>query len=368
MKRIVFFLIFCLLFSFPVSAETVDPYGEMYEDSGAGEIEDILPDETRKILGHLNVDISDSGWVNELTFESVWGQILDFLKEGATTPMKCGGLCLAVLLLTAAASTFDFFRPFGEVAGYIFAVCAVSGMLIPLFSLIQSSVAAVKGISTLMTGFVPLYAGLLTLGGQALTASGMSFLLLGAAGLVGGLASFVILPLMSCYLGVGMAGSVMPMGGINRLGDGMKKAAMWGLSLTLTVFLGLLSVQTAVNRAADGLGLKTVRFMIGTFIPVAGGALSETLTTLLGSLKLLKTSVLMFVAVAVAFTVLPLVIELLIWRLTLFVLDVAADILGVKAKTEILRAADCVLALLVGVLLFTATLFIISLAVISGGG
>ena len=370
MKKLVFLLLFLLLFSFSVSAETsenTDPYIGMYEAGGTEELEEMLPDDTRELLGKLNVDISDSGWVNELTFDSVWEQILGFFRDGAKTPVRCGGLCLAVLLITAAASTFDFFRPFGDVAGYIFAVSAVSGMLLPVFSLIESSAAAVKGISTLMSGFIPLYAGLLTIGGQTLTASGMSFLMLGAAGIVSGLAAFVIVPLMSCYLGVGLAGTVMPIGGVNRLGEGMKKAAMWGLSLTITVFLGILSVQTAVNRAADGLGLKTVRFMIGTFVPVAGGALSESLTTLLGSFRLLKTSVAMFAAVGVALTVLPIVIELLIWRITLFVLDIAADILGVKAKTEILRAADSVLSVLVGILLFTAALFIISLAVISGG-
>lgn len=91
MKKLVFLLLFLLLFSFSASAETsenTDLYGGMYETVGAEELEEMLPDDTRELLGKLNVDISDSGWVNELTFDSVWEQILGFFRDGARHP--CG--------------------------------------------------------------------------------------------------------------------------------------------------------------------------------------------------------------------------------------------------------------------------------------
>jgi stage III sporulation protein AE len=359
-------IFFALLFTINVGAENT--YKEQYDASGAEEIYDMLPNSAKDILDGLDIEISDPDWVNQLDYENIFQQIWGFIKDGAKTPLACGTGMLAVIILIAAANTFQGFGPYNDTASYIFVLTAAAGVLMPMFSLIESCGGAVKGISTLMIGFVPLYAGILAVGGHVATASGMSFLLLGAAGLVGNLSSFVIVPLMSCYLGVGMVGSIMPTGGTNRLGDGIKKAAMWILSLALTLFLGLLSIQTTVNRAADNLGLKAARFMIGSFIPVAGGALSESLTTLIGSVNLLKSSVGMFAVLGIAATVLPVVIELLIWRLVLFLLDIAADLFGVKLKTDILRAADSVLAVLVGVLLFVAVLFIISLAVISGGG
>ncbi len=365
MKRIIWVLIFMTVFCITVTAE--DPYKEQYNASRAEEIYEMLPDEAQRILDELNIDISSADWINSLTPESIFKQIGEFFVSGLEVPLKCGAGMLAVIILIAAANTFEGFKPYSDAASYIFVLTAAAGVLMPMFSLIESSSSAVKGISTLMLGFIPLYAGILTVAGQAATASGMSFLLLGAAGAVGNLSSFVIVPLMSCYLGVGMVGSIMPSGGTNRLGDGIKKVAMWILSFALTLFLGLLSIQTTVNRAADNLGLKAARFMIGSFIPVAGGALSESLTTLLGSVNLLKSSVGMFAVLGIAAIVLPVVIELLIWRVVLFVLDIAADLFGIRLKTDILRAADSVLAVLVGVLLFTSVLFVISLAVISGG-
>lgn len=365
MKRIIAVLLFMGIFCINVSAQ--DPYKDQYELSGAEDIYEMLDENAREAVDRFDIDISDPDWVGKLTPKNIFRQIGEFIKTGAKTPLACGAGMLGVMILMAAAATFDSFKPFNDIASYVFVLISAAGILLPMFSLIESCGSAIKGISTLMLGFIPIYAGILTVGGQTATASGMSFLLLFAAEGVSNLASFVIVPLMSCYLGVSMVGSVMPVGGTNRLGEGIKKAAMWILSLSLTLFLGLLSIQTAVNKAADNLGLKAARFMIGSFIPVAGGALSESLTTLLGSVKLLKSSVAMFVVFGIAVTVLPVVIELLIWRVVLFGLDVAADLLGVRFKTDILRAADSVLSVLVGVMLFIAALFIISLAVISGG-
>ncbi len=365
MKKLIVFLIFAVILSVNVRAE--NSYGQQYDISGAEEIYDMLPPSSEQIIEDLDIDISRADWVGKLTFESVFSQIFSFFKTGLKTPLMCTGGMLAVMLIIAAANSFEGFKPFRDVSSYIFTICGVSGVLFPMFSLINSCASAVKGISVLMNGFVPLYAGILTVGGRGVTATGMSFLLLAAAGLVGSLSSFVIVPLMSCYLGVGVVGSVMPLGTTSRMGDGIKKAAIWLLSLILTVFIGILSVQTCVNKATDNLGLKTVRFMLGSFVPVAGGALSESLGTLLGSMGLLKSSVGMFAVVAIAATVLPLVIEMLIWRFMLFALDMIVEVLGIDMKKDVLYAADSVLAVLVGVLLFVAALFIISLGIIAGG-
>ena len=75
----------------------------------------------------------------------------------------------------------------------------------------------------------------------------------------------------------------------------------------------------------------------------------------------------MFAVVAIAATVLPLVIEMLIWRFMLFALDMIVEVLGIDMKKDVLYAADSVLAVLIGVLLFVAALFIISLGIIAGG-
>ena len=364
MRKIAFFVIFMLLFCLNVQAQ--DTYTEQYQAGKVEEIYDLLDNESAEVIDRMQIDISDADWVNKIEPENIFKEIWGFLKDGMKTPLKCGLGMLAVIILIAVAGTFEGFKPFTAAASYIFVLSALSSVLLPLFSLIEACGSAIKGVSTLMLGFIPVYTGILTVAGQGITASGMSFLMLGASGAVSNFASFAVVPLMSCYLGVGMVSSITETAGSNRLGELIKKVAMWSLSFILTVFIGILSIQTSVNAAADNLGLKTARFLIGSFIPVAGGALSESLTTFMGSMKLLKSSVGMFGVVGVGVTVLPIIIELLIWRITLFLLDAACELFGIRLKTDILKAADCVLAVLVGVLLFISALFIISLAIIAG--
>lgn len=364
MKRFILTVVLLFFVSFPVSAETV--YTEQYDASGAEEIYGFLSEDAKRIIDRMEIDISDTDWVNKIEPKNIFREVIDFFSSGMREPFAAAVAIFGLIILVSVANTFEGFKPYSNISSTVFAICFSIGLLTPVFSLIESCSSAVKGISVLMGGFIPIYAGILMVSGSAATASGMSFLLLAASSAISAVSSFVIVPLMSCYLGIGVVGSAAELGGTARLGEAIKKTATWILSFALTLFLGFLTIQTTVNAAADNLGIKAARFMLGSFIPVAGGALSESLTTLLGSLKLLKSSVGMFGVFAVAATVLPVVIELLCWRVTLFLLDAISELFGANIKTDVIKAADSVLAVLIGVLLFSGALFIISLAIVAG--
>ena len=53
--------------------------------------------------------------------------------------------------------------------------------------------------------------------------------------------------------------------------------------------------------------------------------------------------------------------------MVLFGLDIVFELFGIGMKNDILHAADAVLAVLIGVMLFVSALFIISLGIIVGG-
>lgn len=368
MKRILFIVFLALLFACPVAAQGDDPYREQYEASGAEELQGLLTEEARDFFSAFEIDPEDPDWVNKITAENIFSRIGDFLRDGGRGPMRAAAQMLGIIVLFAAVNLSDRLSKYKSVFSYIFMLVTAAGVLLPLFSMISATTAAIKGTATFMTSFVPIYAGILTVGGKGLTASGMSFLLLFAAEAVNMIASFVILPLMGCYLGMGLVSGIMPSGGALALGETIKKASTWLFSLTLTVFLGLLSIQTAVNASADNAGLKTVKFVLSSLVPVTGGALSESMTTLTSSMKLLRSSVGMYGVLALGVMALPVVIELLLWRLSLFLSTAAAELFGVKEGVNLFKCADHVLSTLVGIILFTASLFIISLAVVTNSG
>ncbi len=367
MKRLFCILLLLLLFSFSVSAEE-NPYKEQYRASGMEEVEDKIGESARDFFSFFDIEPENPDWVNKITAEGIFEQIAEFLKEGGRGPLKAAVYMTATVVIYAAAILFDRLSKYQTVLSYIFMLSTASGALLPMFSLVSSTTECLKGTATLMTSFVPIYSGILTVSGRGLTASGMGFLLLFAAEGVNLVASFVVLPLMGCYLAMGLTGGLMQSGGALSLGEAVKKASTWLFSLVLTVFLGLLSVQTAVNASADSAGLKTVKFVLGSLVPVTGGALSESLTTLTSSMKLLSSSAAMYVVVALGITALPIVLELLLWRLALFSVTAVAELFGVKEGVSLFKCADHVLSMLLGIILFAGSLFIISLAVITGSG
>ncbi len=367
MKKTVLILLLLFLFALPVSAEE-NTYKELYEAGGIEDVWELAGDDAAKFGSRLGLDPSDPDWVNRLGAETVFSEIWDFLREGGRGPFRAAAEMFALIIIFAAASLSERLSKYKTAISYIFVVLAAAGVLRPMFSLISSAAAAVKGSALFMTSFVPVYSGILTTSGRGITASGMSFLLLFAAEAVNLIASFVVVPLMSCYLGMALVSGVMPSGGALALGETLNRVATWFFSLSLTVFLGLLSIQTAVNSAADNAGVRTVKFVLGSLVPVTGGALSESLGTLTSSMKLLGNSVAMYAVLALSIAALPLVLEILLWRVCLYLVTAVSELFGVKEGVNLFRCADKVLSTLLGIILFSACLFIISLAVVTNSG
>ena len=59
----------------------------------------------------------------------------------------------------------------------------------------------------------------------------------------------------------------------------------------MTIFTGLLSIQSVVGSSADTLTSKTAKYVISNCVPVVGGAVSDAYSTVKGSLSLLKNGI-----------------------------------------------------------------------------
>lgn len=370
-KRILVFIIFISLLSSKVCAEenvTEDFYYRQYKASGAEELERHLPEETQEFFDQNNIDPLNPRWTNAIEPGNVFSHIWEFLKSGATGPIAAGAVILSLTLISAALGGMDIKGAASVSSGYAVALSAVAAIATPVFSVISAGIGALQGCATFMTAFIPVFAVIVTATGAAATSLSMSGLLLGACQAVNLIADFVIMPLMSGYLAISIASSVSPLIERSGIADGIKKICYWTMSLLTTVFLGILSIQTAVNASADTLSLKTAKFIIGSSVPIAGTALSEALTTVTASMGILKTTVGIYGVIACAVLFLPLLTELLLWRISFNLTAVISELLSVSKITVILRSADTVFSVLIGIILLTAALFIISLGVVLSVG
>lgn len=112
--------------------------------------------------------------------------------------------------------------------------------------------------------------------------------------------------------------------------------------------------------------MRTAKFIIGSSVPVAGGVLSEALGTLTASMSLLKSTVGIYGVVICCLIFLPIIIELVLWRITLWIADFVSLQFSLTKISGLLQSLDTVLSVLIGIILLTAAMFIISLSVVMG--
>ena len=270
---------------------------------------------------------------------------------------------LSIILVAAALNAFDKENSIDTAIKLCITLSVCAALISGIWGSINAAVSAIKSGSSFMLAFVPVYAGILSVSGATATAGTSGALMLGAAEFISSATSFGITAIMGTYLSVSISSTVSPLLNGVGLAECIKKVGMWAMSLCTTVFLGLIGATTAVNSAADTLGTRTAKYILGTCVPVAGTALSGAVNTVSASLSLLKSSVGIYGVIALCVMLLPILAELLMWRVVLNLLSGVSILFSADDTSKLFRAVDSMVSFLVGTVFLVAATFIISLFV-----
>ena len=273
-----------------------------------------------------------------------------------------------IILIISAFTLFCENNQSKMPVSYIAALSVSAVALVPVFAVIISAARSIKAGAQFMLSFVPIYSTVLFASGKPVTSAAQGTLLLAASEGLVQLSSYVITPLVGSYMALCLCGSVSPIINSAGLSELIKKSANWIIGLVSTVYLGVLSFQTTVNSAADNLAVRTGKFLVGSFIPVVGGAVSEALTTVQSCVSMLRATVGIYGALSLALILLPVIIELILWRMTLLVCASVSSVFEIEHIGSVLRAADAAVSFLLGIMLLCGLAFIISITVITTAG
>ncbi|MFV8827959.1 stage III sporulation protein AE [Alkalihalobacterium sp. APHAB7] len=78
---------------------------------------------------------------------------------------------------------------------------------------------------------------------------------------------------------------------VTKLANFLRNFSVGILGVFLTVFLGVISVQGATSAVADGITIRTAKFIAGNFVPVVGRMFTDAADTVMGASVLLKNTV-----------------------------------------------------------------------------
>ncbi len=355
-----------LIFSVPVFADANE---ELYDSIDMGSIEESLEEDTSDYLSSYGITPQNGDWVNSLSAENVFTHISNFLQSGMKRPLRSGASLIAVILITAAMTAFGSDNVRFAPALYAAVLACAAIIITDVWQCVAAAADTAKGCCTFMLAFIPVFAAVTALSGQALTSASMSAVLLAAAEGISAFASFALLPLTGSYLSLSLCESVSPLIGGSGISETVKKISTGAMSFVTVIFSGILGIQTAVNSATDSLAIKTTKFIVGTSVPVAGAALSEAASTIYSSMSLLRSTAGVYAVFALSVMMLPIICELLIWRVTLSLCRALSEMFGIPKFAGLMKAVDAMLAVLCGALLLIFGMFAICLTVvISAGG
>lgn len=217
-----------------------------------------------------------------------------------------------------------------------------------------------------MKAAVPVYAALIMSTGNVSTAVGMEPIFLYFIQLMGSLLEKIVLPLVFWITILNMINCITEKFSIKKLIDFIKQVIKWGLGILMTIFVGILGMSGFTTSVADGLGIKTLKFAVGNFVPVVGGLLSDSVSTVLASTAVLKNAMgTVGVVVIILMCTMPLIKMLaliLIYKLAAGIIEPMSD----KRITMMISEAGSAVTFIFLILLTVTVMFVLGITIVIG--
>lgn len=358
-------LFFLCGFGVPASAQGLsEDYAEYFESSGANELFGMAPEETQDLLEESGIASLDSEELLALDAGSLWDALLGELADRLAQPVKILVLTLGMALIASMMGIMQ--STTGEGTQSVFSVVVVlgvSGIIVsPLVQVIQDITAMISQIGEFITGFVPVYAGVVAASGKPLSAFAYQGVLVTVIQVISFLTTNILIPLICLYLALSVSSAATHKIKVGGIANAIRSAVVWCLGLFLTVFVSLLTIKGFVAGAADSVTFRTGKFLVGSLVPIVGNAVSDAMTVVQGSLGVIRSSVGAFGILVIVLTFLPAVINLFFLNIALKISQAASDSLGTSEVSGLLGSTGFVLSLLLAVLICFAVMLVIAIS------
>ena len=342
-------ILFLTIFAVPVCAqesETIDNQQimeEQLEISGADELYDQIPDSANEILENNGIDGINPDSLIGLSVGDFFQTLWDMVKSEIHLPLRIFITMIAVVMLCSLFRAFQatiaeksYTNAFTVVS--VLTVCAV--MMSPIVDCITRASEAIRECSNFIVSFIPVFSGIVAASGKPITAAGYTSALF-------------------C-----MVGSINDNINISGITATVRNVVIWTLGFLLTVFVGLLTLKGLVAGSADTVATKTTKFLLGSFVPVVGGALSEAYNSVQGCMGVIRSTVGSLGIIVCFLTFVPILLTILLLMGALHLSAGISELMSVEKVGSILKAGVSALSLIFGIILMFALLLIISVTIL----
>ena len=220
----------------------------------------------------------------------------------------------------------------------------------------------INTMGTLMQVISPFLLSVLIATGKISTTGIIQPLLLFLASSV---VTYFVIPLLSISVAFNVICSISENIRLEKLSKFFSNVSLWTIGVVLTVFLGVLSLETSLSSSVDSLSVKTTQAAVSNFVPVVGKFFSDSFEVVVGATKIIgKTGGIIGILGIVIVGIIPIFkitsIMVIYMLLAAFVEMITTDKLILKYLSGFVNVYKTMLGILIGVVI----LFVISTGII----
>ncbi len=366
MKRFLIVLIIVLAFPMMAFSAQDEEYESYLSGYDLSVFKEELDSDTYELLSELELEDFDYNSISSLSFESIMKMVKNIALGKVKSPLK--GM-VSVIFFIVLSALFQSLKIDGddELEG-VFSSCAALIISIVLIAQLSPAItlaaSSIKLAGSFIFAFVPVFCAIVIASGGLTTSFSTNSMLLMLSQGLNFISANVFMPLINCFLAIGICSSIKSELNLGNLINTARKALTTGISLLSAAFVSILSVKTSVSARADMLGIRSVRFVINSIVPVIGGSVSEGLLSIQSYSSLIKSSVGIVGIIAITLVFLPAIIEIMLWRLVLSISVLISDIFGDSSVSLILQTFKETALLINVVLILSLVTTIVSFGIL----
>ena len=371
----------CILMGLPLLLWMLFPMGIAAESEEAvtmppayTEIPNAIPPELESLLpdGLFSEDAEEA--LTATTELTDWRYLLNTLATvlGLGLEDTVGLLCVLVGIILMAAVCSRLREGLGGVGGEIL---GFSVKLTVYAAIIMQTVGGLVAVQTyfdrLMTltgGMIPVMGTLYALGGNMGRAAVSSELMLVFLGVCQYVSATVTPPLCVICASFSLMDAMGVRLTLSPLCEQLKRWYASAMGLVMFLLTLALSTQSSLAGKADTLGMRGIKYAVGNMIPVVGGAIAGTLSTVGVGVELLRGICGTAGILLVALLLLPTLVKLLLLRSTLRLSATVASMLACDGEAKLLGDVASLHGYLAAAVSICSVTFVIALALLIHSG
>lgn len=329
-------------------------------DNAAHELEAYFnadDDKTRTEILNRKIDIRYIAGI-------VWNHITGIFPSWLET---LGSLLAVTLISSVLKNTLSESLSAEICSGTVSLIAALSTGTVALKAA-RLAVSFISQLCSVMNAMIPIMSAVMISGGGVTQASVNSGALMLYITVTENITEKFLIPVAGALFALSTFSGIFKGVNISAFISGIQRFLMSVFGFSLMIFSFVLGIQTSLASSADTLAMKTVRFAVGSYVPIVGGAVSEALGTVTAGLAHVRHMTGTLGVVVILLTVLPTLISLFMCRISLVICKSVAEMLDCHEAASPISNGDSVLSLLLAFSAMSAVFFIFAVVLFMNSG